>query len=143
VKTTAYFDAIRMRPDRANITDAWIQRAQAAPVSVVTQQDGRKRQWAPIPEMENRYLRVILLEDGETVHNAFFRSQVQTMKVRYFPDTDTLLIELRDVPIAESRDLDENTILDVDTNGNICAITIEHASERADAPHFSYEQVAA
>ncbi len=40
-------------------------------------------------------------------------------------------------------DLDENTILDVDAKGNICSITIEHASKRADAPHFSYEQIAA
>ena len=32
------------------------------------------------------------------------------MKVRYFADTDTLLIEFRDVPVAETRDLDENTI---------------------------------
>ena len=65
------------------------------------------------------------------------------MKVRYFADTDTLLIQFRDARVAETRDLDENTILDVDAQGNICAITIEHASERADAPHFTYEQVAA
>jgi uncharacterized protein YuzE len=65
------------------------------------------------------------------------------MKVRYFSDTDTLLIEFRDAAVAETRDLDENTILDVDAEGNICAITMEHASTRADAPHFSYEQVAA
>jgi uncharacterized protein YuzE len=65
------------------------------------------------------------------------------MKVRYFADTDTLLIEFRDAPIAETRDLDENTLLDVDAQGNICSITVEHASERADAPHFSYEEVAA
>lgn len=65
------------------------------------------------------------------------------MKVRYFADTDTLLIEFRDVPVAETRDLDENTILDLDAQGNIQSITIEHASKRADAPQFSYEQVAA
>jgi uncharacterized protein YuzE len=65
------------------------------------------------------------------------------MKVRYFADTDTLLIEFRDVPVAETRDLDENTILDLDAQGNIQSITIEHASNRADAPQFSYEQVAA
>lgn len=65
------------------------------------------------------------------------------MKVRYFAETDTLLIEFRDAPVSETRDLDENTILDVDAQGNICAITIEHASERAGAPDFSYEQVAA
>ena len=65
------------------------------------------------------------------------------MKVRYFSDTDTLLIEFRDSPVAETRDLDENTVLDVDVEGNICSITIEHASRRAGAPQFSYEQVAA
>ena len=65
------------------------------------------------------------------------------MKVRYFADTDTLLIEFRDVPVAETRDLDENTVLDLDAEGNIRAITVEHASKRADAPQFSYEQFAA
>jgi uncharacterized protein YuzE len=65
------------------------------------------------------------------------------MKVRYFVDTDTLLIEFRMAPVAETRDLDENTVLDVDAQGNICSITVEHASQRADAPNFSYEEVAA
>jgi uncharacterized protein YuzE len=65
------------------------------------------------------------------------------MKVRYFADTDTLLIEFRDAPVAETRDLDDSTILDVDAQGNICSITIEHASQPAGAPHFSYEEVAA
>jgi uncharacterized protein YuzE len=65
------------------------------------------------------------------------------MKVRYLSDTDTLHIEFRAVPVAETRDLDENTILDVDAQGNICSITLERASTRANAPHFSYEEVAA
>lgn len=65
------------------------------------------------------------------------------MKIRYFEETDTLLIEFRDASVSESRDLDENTVLDLDAQGNICAITVEHASTRTDAPTFSYEQVAA
>jgi uncharacterized protein YuzE len=65
------------------------------------------------------------------------------MRVRYFKDTDTLLIEFRESPAAETRDLDENTVVDFDREGNICSMTIEHASTRADAPKFSYEQVAA
>jgi uncharacterized protein YuzE len=60
---------------------------------------------------------------------------------RYF--SDTLLIEFRKAPVAETRDLDEDTILDVDGQGNICSITVEHASQRVDAPDFSYEEVAA
>lgn len=59
------------------------------------------------------------------------------MKVRYFTDTDTLLIELTDSPVAETRDLDENTLLDVDAAGYICSVTIEHASTRAGTPAFS------
>jgi uncharacterized protein YuzE len=63
------------------------------------------------------------------------------MKVRYFTDTDTLLMELRDSPVAETRELDEDTTLDLDLHGRICAITIEHASQRAGAPELTYEQV--
>ena len=65
------------------------------------------------------------------------------MKIRYFRDTDTLYIEFKDRPVAETRDLDENTLLDVDAEGNICAITVEHASQRAGIPEFSYEQIPA
>ena len=56
------------------------------------------------------------------------------MKVRYFEDTDTLLIEFRDAPVTETRNLDENTVLDFDAKGNTCSITVEHASVRAGAP---------
>ncbi len=72
MKTTQYFDSIRSRPDRVVIRDEWLKRAIAAPIREVVQEDGRIRRWVSIPEMENRYLRVILLPDGETVHNAFF-----------------------------------------------------------------------
>ena len=64
------------------------------------------------------------------------------MKIKYFQETDTLRIEFKDAEIVETRDLDENTLLDVDSKGNICAITIEHAKDRADIRHFSYEQMA-
>ncbi len=65
------------------------------------------------------------------------------MKIQYFEDTDTLYIELRPAAVAETKDLDENTLLDVDEKGDVCAITVEHAKERAGIPSFSYEQVAA
>ena len=65
------------------------------------------------------------------------------MKIKYFADTDTLYIEFKPGTVAETRDLDENTLLDLDCDGNIAAITVEHASKRTDIPKFSYEQVAA
>ena len=72
MKFTQYFQAMRQRPDRAVIQLGWIQRVVDHPVKQVIQQDGRIRRWAPIEEMDGRYLRVVLLPDGETVHNAFF-----------------------------------------------------------------------
>ncbi|MHB1865706.1 MAG: DUF2283 domain-containing protein [Metallibacterium sp.] len=65
------------------------------------------------------------------------------MKITYFQDTDTLYIEFRAGSVTETRDLDENTLLDLDAKGQVVALTLEHASERADVPHFAYEQVAA
>jgi len=65
------------------------------------------------------------------------------MKVKYFADTDTLYIELRAADISDTRDLDENTVLDLDDQGRICAITLEHASQGAEIPQFSYEMIPA
>ena len=72
MKFTKYFDFIRQRPDRAIIRDEWIERVINNPVKETVQKDGRIRRWAPIEEMESRFLRVILLPDRETVHNVFF-----------------------------------------------------------------------
>lgn len=65
------------------------------------------------------------------------------MKIKYFEDTDTLYIELRQTDVAETKDWDEDTLIDLDVDGHVCGITIEHAKERADFPAFSYEQIAA
>ncbi len=72
MKFTKYFEFIRQRPDRAIIRDEWIERAIKRPVKEIVQKDGRIRRWVSIEEMENRFLRIVILPDGETVHNAFF-----------------------------------------------------------------------
>lgn len=71
MKTTQYFDYTRKRPDRTQIKEDWIKVVIQKPEKVEIQSDGRIRKWARISEA-GKYLRVILLEDGETVHNAFF-----------------------------------------------------------------------
>lgn len=71
MKTTRYFDYTRKRPDRARIREDWIESVIEKPEKVEIQSDGRIRKWAKISEA-GKYLRVVLLEDGETVHNAFF-----------------------------------------------------------------------
>ncbi len=114
--------------------DQWIERAMRTPVKEKVQADGRIQRWAQIPEAENRHLRVVLLADGDNGSQCVLRPKVRAMRIRYFKDTDTLLIEFKEAPVAESRDLDENTVLDVDAQGNVCAITVEHASQRAGIP---------
>lgn len=65
------------------------------------------------------------------------------MKISYFSDTDTLYIELSAATVAESKELDENTLLDLTVEGQICAITFEHASDRADVSHLVLDGIAA
>ena len=65
------------------------------------------------------------------------------MKVTYFHDTDTLYIEFLDAESAETRDLDENTLIDFDQDGDVCALTLEHAKHRTDVSQVVFEEVAA
>ena len=65
------------------------------------------------------------------------------MKIKYFQETDTLYIEFRAAEATETKGLDDNILLDLDRNGDIWAITIEQASERAEIPKFSYERLTA
>jgi O-methyltransferase involved in polyketide biosynthesis len=70
--TTAYFRHVRGRPDRSIIQDEWINRVISDPQHEAIQPDGRVRRWKRIPEAGGRALRVILLADQITIHNAFF-----------------------------------------------------------------------
>ena len=72
MKTTGYFDYVRLRQDRQMILDSWILQVIKKPIEKFVQPDGRIRLWGKVAEAENRILRVIVLRDGETVHNAFF-----------------------------------------------------------------------
>ena len=71
MKCTQYFLYIRQQPDRVIIKDEWILKTVNNPIKAEVQSDGRIKKWSYIEEV-GKYLRVILLEDGETVHNAFF-----------------------------------------------------------------------
>ncbi len=73
----------------------WIQHVIEHPGREVIRTDGRIRRWAPIGEMDGSHLRVVLLSDGEAVHDPFFDHSLSAMKVKYFQDTDTLYIGFR------------------------------------------------
>ena len=63
------------------------------------------------------------------------------MQIQYFQDTDTLHLVFNPNSVSETRDLDENTLIDLDENGNLVSMTIEHASDHTDIASFSYQQV--
>ena len=65
------------------------------------------------------------------------------MKVKYFEDTDTLHVELSDSNVVESKELNENLYVDLDVEGNVVSITIEHVKEKSGRMDFSYETIEA
>jgi hypothetical protein len=76
MKFTQYFLHTRIRPDRSCIKEEWIQNAIDSPIRTVIQKDGRIQKWIYVKEV-NKYLRVILLSDNVTLHNAFFDRNFQ------------------------------------------------------------------
>ena len=64
------------------------------------------------------------------------------MEIKYFHDTDTLLINFTDKEIVETRDLTENILIELDKDGNLVSMTVEHAKQQANIGNFSYQQVA-
>ena len=78
------------------------------------------RRWARIAEA-NRVLRVILLQD--------------------FADTDTALLECTDNPVAETKEISEHIYADLDRDGNLVSMTVEHARTNARLDEFAYQEV--
>ena len=63
------------------------------------------------------------------------------MKIKYFEDTDTALLELGSGTPAESRELSEDIYLDLDADGHVVSITVEHASQRGDFSEISFQRL--
>ena len=72
MKYTNYFEFTKLRSDRIDIKEEWILKAYYNPIIEEIQSDGRIRRWAKIPEADDKYLRIVILDDNETIHNAFF-----------------------------------------------------------------------
>jgi len=63
------------------------------------------------------------------------------MKIKYFSDTDTALIEFSDQEILETKEINQNIYIDLDKNGNLVSMTIENAKQNASLPEFSYKEI--
>jgi uncharacterized protein YuzE len=63
------------------------------------------------------------------------------MKIKYFSDTDTALMEFSEKEVAETREVSENIYVDLDEDGNLVSMTVEHAKERASFPQVDVEEI--
>ena len=65
------------------------------------------------------------------------------MRVKYFADTDTALLEFSNNPPVETREVNENIYVDLDDNGRVVSMTIEHAGQSADMNEFLFQRIPA
>ncbi len=63
------------------------------------------------------------------------------MRIRYFTDTDTALIEFSNAPVGETKEITENLYIDLDERGNLVSMTIEHAKEQANISELTFLQM--
>ena len=63
------------------------------------------------------------------------------MKVKYFPDTDTALVEFTQAKVHETKEISKNIYMDLDQSGNLVSMTIEHAKANAGLSEFSYQEI--
>lgn len=64
------------------------------------------------------------------------------MNIRYFPDTDTLLVSFSDRKIAETRDLTDDILVEMDEEGRLVSMTVEHAKQQMNVTEFTYQLAA-
>ena len=63
------------------------------------------------------------------------------MKIKYFEDTDSALLEFSERPVFETKEINENIYLDLDEDGNLIGMTIEHALSQANINKVSFQQI--
>jgi uncharacterized protein YuzE len=63
------------------------------------------------------------------------------MRVKYFSDTDTAHIEFTDKAVHETKEISENIYIDIDANGNLVNMTVEHSKDNAGLWEFSYHEM--
>ena len=63
------------------------------------------------------------------------------MKIKYFADTDTAFVEFGNHEVFETKEVNENIYIDLDVQGNLVSMTIEHAKSQARIKEFSFEEI--
>ena len=117
---------------RPYLKKEWCFRVLDNPLRSEPQENNRYRFWGEIPELEGRYLRVVTLKDKVTHPQRVSRSAIQTVKLSYFPETDSLYIDLSEESSVETREISEGVQLDYDAKGNLVGIDIDNASSKVE-----------
>lgn len=65
------------------------------------------------------------------------------MRVKYFADTDTALVEFSKNSPVETREVNENIYIDLDSEGRVVSMTIEHAGQAGDMNEFLFQRIPA
>jgi uncharacterized protein YuzE len=63
------------------------------------------------------------------------------MRIRYFADTDTALIDFSDAPVVQTKEITENLYIDLDEKGNLVSMTVEHAKKQANISELTFLQM--
>jgi len=81
------------------------------------------------------------MEKPYTMHSLIGLLRRIEMGIRYFPNTDTALLEFIDREVHETREINEDIYIDLDEDGNLVSMTIEHAKAKAGLREFSYQEM--
>ena len=134
---------MRKRPDRAAILDEWILATIEVPAAEEIRTTGGSVGGGGFMRWTTGLYGLSSLPTERLFTTRSSIEGSQTMRAKYFKDTDTLYLELRDSEVVETRDLDQDTILDYDGQGKVVGITIEHAKTRIGGPRIELETVEA
>ena len=112
-----------------------------SPIRVEPQEENRYRFWGRVAELGDRFLRVVTLPRQVYNTQRILRSEIQTLKLNYYPETDSLYIDLSSKPSAESQEVSGGVVLDYDAEGNLVGIDIDNASRKLDLRELVTHQI--
>ncbi len=141
-KFTEYFEkeVLRKRP---YLKKEWCAKIIEKPIRVEPQERNRFRFWGVIPDLEGRILRVITLGDKADDSQCLSEQGVLTMEINYYPETDSLYIDLSEKSSVESKEISEGIVLDYDAEGNLVGIDIDNASVKVQLEKLSFRKLPA
>jgi len=131
-------------PKRPYLTDELLLDIIEDPIKTEIQLDDKIRLWG-FSSVHNKYVRIILLEDGETIHTAFFDRNFKLwgnfMKFNYDKETDSLYINFKDIAGVDSYEIAPDYVVDVDEKGNLIGLEVLDVTNKVDFKTMIFNQI--